>query len=192
MGDPSEKSPEEMRVGDIMIPLAEYPTLPVWATMREAIELMVKAQLVVGGRRSLPRTILLFDLDGSLSGTVRRRDLMRGLEPRFLVSQPLDYRKKLFDVSIDPNLSMLPFERVVEGVREQAERPVTDVMRPFERTIDYDDHILKAVYEMVTLDRAILPVVKDNKIVGVVRTADLFQELAAIVLGSDRRSAVEE
>ncbi len=179
------KRPEEKRVGDIMIGLADYPTLPVWATMREAIELMSTAQLDVGGRKSLPRTILLFDLDGSLSGTVRRRDLVRGLEPKFLVSQPLDYRKKLFDVSIDPNLSMLSYDHLVDGVREQAKRPITDVMRPFDRTVEYDDHIIKAVYEMVTIDRSLLPVVQKNKVVGVVRTTDLFRELATMVLGDD-------
>lgn len=170
------------RVGEIMIPLKDYPHLPVWSTMLEAIRMMHTSELDHRGRRSLPRVILLFDLDGSISGTVRRRDLMRGLEPKFLLSRPLEYRMKLFDVQVDPNLSELPFDKVVKGIRERVDRPVTDVMRPIDRTIDFDDHILKAVYEMVNNGLSILPVLQDRKVVGVIRTVDVFHELAELVL----------
>ena len=173
---------EMRRVGEIMIPLDDYPHLPVWTTMLEAIRMMHESQLDHQGRKSLPRVILLFDLDGSVAGTVRRRDLMRGLEPKFLVSQPLEYRMKLFDVQVDSNLSELPFDKVVKGIREQVDRPVTDVMRPLGRTIDFDDHILKAVYEMVNNSLSILPVLQNGKVVGVIRTVDVFHQLAELVL----------
>lgn len=170
------------RVGEIMIPLADYPHLPVWSTVIEAIQMMHEAKLEVQSRKSLPRIVLLFDLDGSIAGTVRRRDLMRALEPSFLVSQPLDYQRKLFDVEVDPNLSELSFDRVVKGIREQSHRPVTDVMRPIERTINYDDHVMTAVNVMVTYSLSILPVTRGKKVVGVVRTVDVFHELAEVVL----------
>ncbi len=178
----SENGMATRRVGEIMIPLKDYPHLPVWSSVRDAVELMHRAELTVRGRKSLPRVIFLFDLDGSIAGTVRRRDLMRGLEPKFLVSQPLEYRLKLFDVEVDPGLSELSFDKVVKGIREQADRPVTDVMCPLERTIDYDDHIMKAVYAMVSHSLSILPVVQDNKVVGVIRTVDVFHELAELVV----------
>jgi CBS domain-containing protein len=172
---------ETRRVGEIMIPLADYPHLPVWSTILEAVQVMRKASLDVRGRKSLPRIVLLFDLDGSIAGTARRRDLMRGLEPSFLVAQPLEYRRKLFDVEVDPNLSELSFDRVVKGIREQAHRPVTDVMRPIEQTIRFDDHVMKAVNEMVTYSLSILPVVRGEKVVGVIRTVDVFDELAELL-----------
>jgi CBS-domain-containing membrane protein len=165
-----------------MIPLADYPHLPVWSSILEAVQIMHEASLEVRGQKSLPRIVLLFDLDGSIAGTVRRRDLMRGLEPSFLVAQPLEYRRKLFDVEVDPNLSELSFDRVVKGIREQAHRPVTDVMRPIEQTISFDDHVMKAVNEMVTYSLSILPVVRRAKVVGVIRTVDVFNELAEVLL----------
>ena len=171
------------RVGEIMIPLADYPHLPIWSTLVEAIELMHNTNLEVRGRKSLARIILLFDLDGSIAGTVRRRDLMRGLEPSFLVSQPLEYREKVFDVEVDPNLSELSYDRVVNGIREQAERPVTDVMRPIDITVSYDAHVITAVYKMVNNGLSILPVIQHKKVVGLVRTVDVFEELAELVLG---------
>ncbi len=170
------------RVGEIMIPLVDYPHLPVWSSILDAVQIMQTASLDVRGRKSLPRIVLLFDLDGSIAGTVRRRDLMRGLEPNFLVAQPLEYRRKLFDVQIDSNLSELSFDHVVKGIREQAHRPVTDVMRPIERTISFDDHVMKAVNEMVTYSLSILPVVRGQKVVGVIRTVDVFHELVGLLL----------
>ena len=173
---------ENRRVAEIMIPLADYPHLPVWSSILEAVQLMHEASIEVRGTRSLPRIVLLFDLDGSIAGTVRRRDLMRGLEPSFLVAQPLQYQQKLFEVEVDPNLSELSFDRVVTGLREQAHRPVTDVMRPIEQTISIDDHIMKAVSEMVSYSLSILPVLRGRKVVGVIRTVDVFHELAELIL----------
>jgi len=178
----SENGMEMRRVGEIMIPLKDYPHLPVWSSMLEAIEMMHRAELEVRGRKSLPRIILLFDLDGSISGTVRRRDLMQGMEPQFLLGQSLQQRIKLFDIQVDPHLSELWPDRWLEGIREQVDRPVTDVMRPIERTIDSDELIMNAVYEMVNHDLILLPVLEEDKVVGVIRTVDVFHEIAELVL----------
>ena len=37
---------------------------------------------------------------------------------------------------------------MAKGFREQVDRPVTDVMRPIDRTIDFDEPVMAAVYEM--------------------------------------------
>lgn len=173
---------EMRRVGEIMIPLKDYPHLPVWSSMLEAIEMMHSAQLEVRGRKSLPRIILLFDLDGSISGTVRRRDLLRGMEPQFLLGQSIQQRIKVFDIQVDPHLSELWPDRWVEGIREQVDRPVTDVMRPIEKTIDADELVMNAVYEMVKHELILLPVLDEGKVVGVIRTVDVFHEIAELVL----------
>ena len=180
---------ETPRVGDIMIPLEDYPHLPVWSSILDGVRMMHYADLTVDGRKSLPRIILLFDLDGTIVGTVRRRDLMRGLEPKFLVSQPLEYRKKLFDVAVDSNLAELSWDKMANGIREQANRPITDVMRPIRRTIAHHEHLMKAVYEIVINSLSILPVMRENKVVGVVRTVDVFGQLAKLVLDEQNTDA---
>jgi CBS-domain-containing membrane protein len=169
---------EKLRVKDIMIPLSDYPHLAVWSTLREAIARIEEGKIEINGRTSLPRTLLLFDLDGSLAGLVRRRDIMRGLEPRFLMSQPLKYRKKLFEVESDPALAEMFFDKMVDGVREQTDRPVTDVLQPIKQTIDVNAHMVTAVYEMVTHDLTLLPVLDNGMVVGVIRSVDVFHELA--------------
>lgn len=173
---------EKARVGDIMIPLEQYPAVGPDCSLRDAIALMQKASLEVAGRKSLPRLLLVIDASDKLTGVVRRRDIMRGLEPKSLVAEPLDYRKKLFDVRIDPNLSELAFDRVVQGVRQQAELPVRKIMRPIKATVDVSDHIIKAVYEMVSYSLTLVPVLDGKKVVGVLRTVEAFDALASLVV----------
>jgi len=169
------------RVRDVMIPIADYPAVRDTATLRDAVRVMETAELDVHGRRSLPRVLLVFDEIEVLVGYVRRRDLMLGLEPKFLVVQPLAYRKKLFDVAVDPNLSELSYDRVVRGIREQGHRPVSDVMQPIEAVVQADDHIMKAIYEMVSQDLTLIPVVDGKPLVGVIRSVELFHEMAQVL-----------
>lgn len=171
----------QKRVRDVMIPLTRYPTIRDTTTLREAVDVLEHAQIEVDGRKSLPRVLLVFDAIDVMVGYVRRRDLMRGLEPKFLVVQPLAYRKKLFDIAVDPNLSELPYDRVVTGIREQASRPVSDVMQPVEIVTQANDHIMKAVYEMVSRDLSLLPVLDGQRLVGVVRSVELFHELGKVL-----------
>jgi CBS domain-containing protein len=174
------KRMETIRIGDIMIPLADYPKVSPEQTLKEAIHVMRGCQLDINGVKSLPRVLLVIDDQGRLRGSVRRRDIMRGLEPKFLVAKPLNYRKKLFDVSIDPNLSEMSHEKLVEGVRKQAELKVKKVMRPLNVYVDFDDHIIKGIYECVGYGITLLPVLKDKQVVGIVRSVELFRELALI------------
>jgi len=172
---------EMKTVGEIMVPLEQYPCVRDDTTLRQAIEVIENAQIEVGGRKSLPRGLLVYDEIGVYVGFTRRRDIMRGLEPAFLVAKPLEYRKKLFDVAVDPNLTELSWDRVVNGMREQGEKPIREVMRPIEATLEAGDHVIKAVYEMVTLDVSPIPVLKNGQVVGVVRTVDVFHELGLLL-----------
>jgi CBS-domain-containing membrane protein len=173
---------EIKRVSEVMIPLDKYPHIPYWFTLRQAIAELEKSELEINGRKSLPRVILVFDEKYRLMGMVRRRDLMRGLEAEFLAAASKDYYKKLFDIKVDPNLTELSYDHVIKGIRERAERPVSDVMFPIDRTVESDDHIMKAIYEMVDGNLSLLPVLKQGRIVGVVRSVDVFHEIAQLVL----------
>jgi predicted transcriptional regulator len=175
------KRVNQLKVGEIMIPLAHYPMVRTSTTLRVAIQVIQEAQLEVEERKSLPRVLLVLDDQDRLIGLVRRRDIMRGLEPKFLVTEPLEYRKKLFDVATDPNLTELSHERLARGVQEQAERKVAKVMRPVVAIINFDDHLIKAVYEMVTHGLSLLPVMQHGKPVGVLRSVEVFHELVTLL-----------
>ena len=174
---------ERIRVKDVLIPLDKYPHLPYWFTLRQAMVEMETSRLEIKGRVSLPRMILIFDEKYQLMGMARRRDILRGLEPSFLRDKPLHHRKQLFDVQVDPDLSELSFDSVIEAVEKQAdETKIGDVMLPIKGTVDYNDHIVRVIYEMNKHDLSMLPVLKDKQIVGVVRSVDIFHEIAKVVI----------
>jgi hypothetical protein len=173
---------EMKRAGDLMVPLDSYPHIPYWFTLRQAIAELENAEVEIEGKTSLPRVILIFDEKYNLMGTARRRDILRGLEPEFLGSRPVEARKTLFDVKADSNLSELSYDKLLQGIRRQAERTISEVMRPIATTVDHDDHLIKVIYEMVDNNLSYIPVLKDRKVAGVVRSVDVFREIASIVL----------
>lgn len=184
-GPSSSRSDEVTRVREIMIPLDKYPWVRITDPLSRAVALIRDAHLDVGRHRSLPRVLLVFDHDDELVGIVRRRDIMRGLEPNFLVNQPLDVRVSYFEVGVDPHLAELAeegsLEKVLKGLRDQAKRPVGDVMRPITTTLYPDDPLMKAVYEMVSLNASLIPVVDEDEVLGVVRSVEVFHELAELM-----------
>ena len=169
-------------VREIMVPLAKYPCIADTDTLRQAIDEMMKVQILRQQQATLARVALVFDRGfHELLGMLRRRDIMRGLEPKFLRSGSMQYERKLFDVQVDPNLAELSSDKVIARVREGANRLVGDFMIPIPATIDYEDHLMKAVYEMVHQNTSLLPVLKEGQVVGVVRSVDVLHEIALVI-----------
>ena len=173
---------ENIRASDVMIPLDKYPHIPYWFTLRQAIVEMEHSELEIDGRKSLPRMVLVFDEKYRLMGMARRRDILKGLEPKFLREKPIQYRKKLWDVQVDPDLSELSYSRVWGDVRKRAENRISEVTLPIEGTVDYNDHIVRIIYEMNKHDLSMLPVMHDEKVVGVVRSVDVFHQIAKLLI----------
>ena len=73
-------------------------------------------------------------------------------------------------------------EKMTEVFREAAERPVTDVMLPIKAKVSHDDNLIKAIDAMVKNDISLVPVVRDGRVAGVVRSVDVLHEIAQLVL----------
>jgi predicted transcriptional regulator len=170
------------RAGDIMIPIDKYPSVRHTSTIREAVRVMKEAHLEVAQRRSLPRALLVLDEENHPLGIVRRRDILRGLEPRFLRTASVPERKRLFEIEIDPDLVDLSTGRLGKAIQEQAEHSVSEIMQPIVATLDYEDQLAKIVYKMLSRDLNLLLVIKDGQVVGVVRTVDVFREVTRQLL----------
>jgi CBS domain-containing protein len=168
-------------VQDIMVPIEEYPCIPGTLTIGDAIiEMTVQIRKDLG--QSFPRVALVFDEDFSdLRGMLRRRDIMRGLEPQFLVSGSLDYWEKLIDVKVDPNLAEMSYDKAVARIRTYSKRLVRDYMSPIRATISHSDHIMKAMCKMVDRDVSMLPVLHGRAVIGVVRSIDVLREVAMVI-----------
>jgi CBS domain-containing protein len=172
---------ELIKAGDIMIPLEKYPHIPYWFTIRQVMAEMEHSELVINGRTSLPRVVLVFDEKYRLMGLVRRRDILRGLEPEFLLDKPISERRKLFDVRTHPTNWEISFDKIIAATKKRAERPISDIMRPIEQTADYNDHIFQVIYDMNVNRVNLLPVLKDGRVVGVIRSVDVFHEVFKLI-----------
>jgi len=166
------------RAKDIMIPLEKYPHVPHTTTIRQAVDVMEHAEIDFKGKQSLPRALIVFDQDYHPLGIVRRRDILGGLEPKFLRGVPHTQRKLMFEVEIDLDLVDMGGGRIARSVREQSKACVTDVMKRIRTTVNHDDIIAKIIYKMVHKDLNLIPVVEDERVIGVVRSVDVFHEIA--------------
>ncbi len=166
----------------VMVPIQQYPHVSETATLQEAIQLLNQCQIKkADGRISSPRVLLVMNEDGQIIGIVRRRDILRGLEPPWLVSQPVEHPRMAFAVRADADLLELSSDKIAEGMRARAQRPVRDVMKPIVATIRHDDHIIKAINEIVEHNTSILPVLKADRVIGVVRTIDVMDEVTNLL-----------
>ncbi len=173
---------EKVLVSDIMIYLDEYPAVANNATILDVIDLMENFQIDINNSKSRPRVVLVLDKQDRLVGFIRRRDILRGLEPSFLQSKMLKYQKKLFDIKIDPDLSELSFETLLKELKTNSTKPVTEIMIKDIFTINYDEHLVKAISLLVENDITFLPVMNKGKVVGVIRSIEVFRALAQYLL----------
>jgi CBS domain-containing protein len=166
-----------------MIPLEHYPSVLPNATIKEAVAVMEHATIDRRGKSSLPRALLVFDEDLHPLGIVRRRDILRGLEPKFLRTMSHQHRKQMFEIEVDPDLVDLGGGRLGRTVHQQAEELVSTIMKPIQSTLHYDERLAKIIYKIVHYDLNLMPVIKDEKVIGVVRSVDVFHEVARELLG---------
>lgn len=168
---------DSLTVRHFYIPMTDYPHIDATSSVCKAIVLMHSSLM----ESHKYRTILVADEQQRLLGYLSLRDLTRAVGPPYL-------RKKAPQISghqpfqtTDQDLSALSLiwqEGFTEKIREEAKRPVAEVMTLFDKTVTMDDPFAKCVYLMLAQNILILPVVEDDKVLGVVRMVDIFELIA--------------
>ncbi|MBW1953289.1 MAG: CBS domain-containing protein [Deltaproteobacteria bacterium] len=169
----------ERLVREIMIPLTDYPHIPYWFSVREAIA-MLKAAAADPTKKVLPYLVLVFDEKYQLLGYLGIQEMLRGIEPRFLKTKEIPHF--LGPETMDMTLGTLWKDLFTRQCKEEAKKPVREVMAPIRATSNATDPIVKAAFIMLHTDTWILPVMEEKKVAGIVRLVDIFKELTAQVL----------
>ena len=159
---------------DLMIPLEDYPHIPYWFTLRQAMAIIREAAIKFEGRFE-PRAVLVFDEKYQLMGILTLRDIITGLEPKFLQETSL--------IKMDPSLTVLMGDFCGPKMKEQSQRPVSEVMSPIKVTVNAEDPITKPLYLMIKENVGLIPVMQGGKVAGMLRLSDLFGEISKMVLG---------
>jgi CBS domain-containing protein len=171
-----------IRAEDIMIPLDSYPHVPYWFSLRQAIAVMEKSQFEIEGRQSLPRVILVFDEKYQLMGMVRRRDILRGLVPDAM--QESIERKGESDPAHkrDTRQTGVPVHDITDEISTRAERPIRDVIAPIRVTLPSDTPIIDIATALVINNVSFVPITKNGKVSGVIRSNDVLLRLRRIII----------
>jgi CBS domain-containing protein len=162
------------KIEDLMIPLEDYPHIPYWFTLRQAMAIIREAAIKFEGAFE-PRAVLVFDEKYQLMGILTLRDIIKGLEPKFLQETGL--------IKMDPSLTVLLGDFFGPKMKEQSQRPVSEVMSPIKVTVNAEDAITKPLYLMIKENIGLIPVMRGGKVAGMLRLSDLFGEISKIVLG---------
>jgi CBS domain-containing protein len=162
------------KVSELIIPLEDYPHIPYWFTLRQAMAIVQEASLKFAGSFE-PRAVLVFDEKYQLLGLLTLRDLIKGLAPRFLKETEL--------IKTDPSLTVLFGDLSGPKLEEQSRKPVSEVMSPIRVVAEAQDNFVKALYLMIKADVGLMPVLESDRVIGIIRLSDLFNEVSKLVLG---------
>lgn len=166
--------PNETKVKDLMIPLEDYPHIPYWFTLRQAMAIVREASIKFEGTFE-PRAVLVFDEKYQLMGMLTLRDIIKGLEPKFLKETAL--------IKADPSLTILTKDLFGPGIKEASQKAVSEVMSPIKVMVSAEDPIAKALFLMIKENVGMMPVMQEKKVAGMIRLSDLFKVISDIVLG---------
>ncbi len=159
---------------ELMIRLEDYPHIPYWFTLRQAMAIVREATVKFEGSFE-PRAVLVFDEKYQLMGILTLRDIIIGLEPMFLQETSL--------IKMDPSLTVLMGDFFGPKMKDQSHRAVSEVMSPIKITVNAEDPITKPLYLMIKENIGLIPVLQGGKVAGILRLSDLFGEISKIVLG---------
>ncbi|MFZ5905939.1 MAG: HPP family protein [Nitrospirota bacterium] len=162
------------RVKEIMVGIFEYPHVPYWFSINQAVRI-VKVSFISSRKFPEPMAILVFDEKYNLTGTLTLKDILRGLEPKFMSSTT----KAQVPEEDESSLALIWDLLFTKDIKDLAEKPVSSIMAPAKYFVDPDDPITKAAYLMVHHDLVLLPVLENRKkFVGLVRMIEIFDEIS--------------
>ena len=165
-------------VKDLMIGIFEYPHIPYWFSINQAVRI-IKVSFISTKKYPEPMAILVFDEKYNLMGTLTLKDILKGLEPRFMSATT----KAQVPDEDESSLALIWDSLFTKGTQELAEKPVSEVMVPAKHFIDPNDPVTKAAYLMVHHDLVLLPVLENKKkFVGLVRMVEIFDEISNAIM----------
>ncbi len=155
----------EKRVGDIMVPIMGFATVPADCTVKEAVTALARA-------RQGCQVVLVME-DDKVAGMVGLKEVMRALDPVMFK------RATYGGWTINPDWK----EPVViagdfhERCAALAERAVKEIMAPLPRQLKAQDTIIKAAHIIAGSGQEALPVWQEDRLVGMVGIKEIFTEM---------------
>ncbi len=167
----------DKRVRDIMVGVFDFPHIPYWFSIGQAIKIL-RVSFLDTKKFPQPMAMLVFDEKYNLMGTLTLKDILTGIEPS--VKKNAD---KPEAAAAEQPLSIDWDSLFDKDSKALTEKPVRDSMSPAKLFLEPGDPIAKAAYLMLEHREVLLPVLEDKrKLVGLVRMIEIFDEISKAVL----------
>ncbi len=174
---------ELKRVKELMVPIEEYAVVREDSTLVEALGKMAessKSSILSHGHQA--RAVLVNNFRGDIVGVLGHMDFLRALEPKYNMLGDLGVLSKA-DLNIEILDSMFELLGFWKGsldnmCRRAALIEVKHLMRPIKLSISEDAPITEAIHKMIMWQAMRVLVTRNDKVIGVLRLADLFNEAA--------------
>lgn len=167
-------------VKDLVVPLSEYATITVGASLLSAVETLEKAQEEFDATKYRHRAILVLDETGNVVGKVGQHDALRALEPKYC-EMGADTAASRFGFSASFLKDMCEqyqlFDKPMDDIcKKTADLKVETCMTKLSEGefIDLDATLDIAIHQLVIGNHQSLLVKEGNKVAGVLRLTDVF------------------
>jgi predicted transcriptional regulator len=172
-----------IKVKDIMVPLAECPTLSEEATLHEAALALEEAQQGSKQRGA----VMVVNKNQDVVGRIGQLDVIRGFEPGY---EKMGELRGISRSGLTAGFikSMIDKYSLWEGAlgdicRKAANAKVRDIMYTSSEHeyVEEDATLDQAVHQLVTGHHQSLFVIRADKVIGILRLEDVFTEICKAV-----------
>ena len=182
---------KKYKIDDLMVPLSEYATVTVGATLHETILALEKAQEDFDQTKYRHRAVLVLDKTGKILGKISQHDALKALEPQYLKmvssSSAAHYGFSVtFLKDLQEQYSLL--DGALENICQKAAKmKVEEFMSKLTEGefIDLDASLDKAIHMLVMGHHQSLLVKNEGKVVGVLRLTDVFASVFHVLKSCD-------
>ncbi|MCL6634477.1 MAG: CBS domain-containing protein [Peptococcaceae bacterium] len=172
----------EKKVKDVMVPIERYPTVSAGSSVKDVVAVMSRAMEAGPCAGGVP--VLVME-NNTLVGLVGPGEVMRAIEP--VVLKGGTYRG--WRIPAEWSAPLFLKGLFTEKCRGLSELKAGDIMVPVEQGLNAGDTLIKAVHILASGGYGTVPVWQDGRVVGMVGFAELFEEIAALQLGSEAGAA---
>lgn len=180
---------EIITVEDLMVPIEAYGVVDEDATLMDAVIELQHAQ----ERRDMEkhphmhRAVLVQDKDKNIIGKISHIDILRGLEPRY---QQMGDVRTMSRAGFSPDFlkSMMQTYALCDmSLTDMCARGTRVMVRDFIYTpaegeyVEAEAALCEAIHQFVMGHHIGLLVVRDKKIIGVLRLSDVFRQVFEIM-----------
>ncbi|TKJ41704.1 hypothetical protein CEE37_03820 [candidate division LCP-89 bacterium B3_LCP] len=174
------------KIRDLMLPLDRYAVVPEESTMLDALYTLEEAQKKLPEDVQPVRSVLVVDDKKRIIGKLGHLAFLRGLEPKYDQMGDLGTLSRagwtsnfISSMMTDMHLWGDTFGDYVNNAKKTQ---VKTVMHPVEENIDIDAPLSEAVHKIVMYQTLSIIVKEGDEVVGILRLADLFNEITTKML----------